>query len=226
MTHGSSRENNAEAQELQNGPVGDTANSKETQEVSQPSSGPASVDESETVQEKPHRGTDPADEFADLPPIRQAAARRAKAAEGGMFDTTHTSSKEPASPTTKRQRIIRTLVVALAIAVGAFVLAMSGSGLLNVAVLSESGTADGSLVDVSLYSGDVTAQLTDSDPSNDPEPIEVHQIEVGQRTSFNVQGFGVHTVDADFVSDAPVAEPDPVTVSMFGIDLRSTVTMA
>lgn len=162
----------------------------------------------------------------DLPPLQQAAARRAEAAKGGMFDVTHTSDKQPAAPVSKRQKIIRVVVVAAALALGALVLATSGSGQLNVSVMSDSGAADGYDVDVALYSGDVTGVLTDDDPSNDPEPLETHRIPVGQRTTFNVQGFGEHTLDVTFAEDAPVGNPDPVTVSMFGIDMRSTVTTA
>ena len=162
----------------------------------------------------------------DLPPLQQAAARRAEAAKGGMFDVSHTSDKQPAAPVSKRQKIIRVVVVAAALALGALVLATSGSGQLNVSVMSDSGAADGYDVDVALYSGDVTGVLTDDDPSNDPEPLETHRIPVGQRTTFNVQGFGEHTLDVTFAEDAPVGNPDPVTVSMFGIDMRSTVTTA
>ena len=162
----------------------------------------------------------------DLPPLQQAAARRAEAAKGGMFDVSHTSDKQPAAPVSKRQKIIRVVVVAAALALGALVLATSGSGQLNVSVMSDSGAADGYDVDVALYSGGVTGGLSDDDPSNDPEPLETHRIPVGQRTTFNVQGFGEHTLDVTFAEDAPVGNPDPVTVSMFGIDMRSTVTTA
>ena len=177
------------------------------------------------TEEKNHQDGSTAEKPEEVSPIAAAAARRAKAAEGGMFDLSTTSTKEPAKPSTPRQRLVRGIAIAIALALAALILVTAGSGQLNVSVLSDSGAADGLSVDVALYKGDVSDVLSDGDPSNDPEPVEVNQIPVGQRTSFLVKDLGAHTLTVSFVGDdASVPDPEPQVVTMFGIDLRTTIT--
>lgn len=117
-------------------------------------------------------------------------------------------------------------LIAVAVVLAVLVFMFAGAGTLNVGVSSSSGVADDALVDVALYKGDVTAVLSDDDPSNDPEPLEVNRAEVGHRTSFNVKDLGEHTVQATLVDASEgAAKSIPVTVNMFGIDSFAEVVV-
>lgn len=186
--------------------------SEDAQDVAEVVEAPESREVEEAAEKEP-----------EVAPLHAAAARRAKAAEGGMFDTKPRPGSE-AKPVSKPQRIITTVLAAVAVAVLVYLLAGSGAGSLNVSVNSESGETNGYNVAVSLYEGDVSAELMDDDASNDPEPTEVHNIAVGMGTTYTVTGFGTHTVAVTYTDDVDVDDPDPIVFSMFGIDMRQVVT--
>ena len=100
------------------------------------------------------------------------------------------------------------------------------AGTINVGINSTNTDLNGKEVSVALYNGDVAGLLTDGDPSNDPEPAEVHKCTVGQRTTFNLHDFGSHTLMATLANeeDGP-ASCDPYVVTAWGLDMGTTLYM-
>ncbi len=105
------------------------------------------------------------------------------------------------------------------VCIGYFLVA-SLAGTLNLAVNTNNPDLKGRAVTVSIYSGDVSSQLSDNDPSNDPEPAETHNCTIGQRTTFNLHDFGSHTLWAQ-LSDGNKEDGtcQPYVVTAWGLDI-------
>lgn len=129
---------------------------------------------------------------------------------------------------TPMQIIKRGLAIAAGIVVCVLLIGSSLAGQLSVAVLSQSGTFTGEEAEVALYKDNVNALLMDDDPSNDPEPVAVKSIVIGQRAAFNMSTFGEHTLMLTLLDEGAASRVsiEPINVTMWGIDMRQTYEIA
>lgn len=129
---------------------------------------------------------------------------------------------------TPMQIIKRGLAIAAGIVVCVLLIGSSLAGQLSVAVLSQSGTFTGEEAEVALYKDNVNALLTDDDPLNDPEPVAVKSIVIGQRAAFNMSTFGEHTLMLTLLDEGAASRVsiEPINVTMWGIDMRQTYEIA
>lgn len=133
------------------------------------------------------------------------------------------SSSHEKEPFALRARRGAIMVGILAICVA--IVALSGTGSVNLAIQSAGGATSGTEAIVSLYKGDVADELTDGDPANDPAPIDSRTITIDhQRANFNLRDFGAHTIAVTYADpNASYATPDPLVVSALWYDQRPTI---
>ena len=120
-----------------------------------------------------------------------------------------------------RRRAIMVGILAVCVAI----VALSGTGSVNLAVQSAGGATSGQEAIVSLYQGDVADELKDDDPANDPAPIDSRTITIDhQRANFNLREFGAHTIAVTYADpNASYATPDPLVISALWYDQRPTI---
>lgn len=136
--------------------------------------------------------------------------------------------KQAKQALTPKQRMTRIVAIVAGIAVCVFMVASSLAGSLNVSVMSSSGQFTDQPAHLAIYTGDVTGVLSDDDPYNDPDPVETKELVIGQRATFNVMHFGMQTLllTLDDPEQASKVHIQPMTVNMWGIDMRVTYSIA
>ncbi len=144
----------------------------------------------------------------------------------GIYDSSTDEKKtaKPKTPLSPKSLAFRAaLIVVLVIAV-AVIVVPALAGVLNVNVIASDESMQDARVSVAIYKGDVTAELLDDASSNDPEPMMVKTVSIGQRAVFDMADFGGYTVVAT-LEDAPEGwvDPEPIVVSMMGFDQRITI---
>lgn len=112
--------------------------------------------------------------------------------------------------------------IVLLVFLGYFLL-QSLAGNLNVGIEANDESLEGQPVIVNIYNGDVANLLTDSDPSNDPEPADTHTTTIGQRCTFYLHDFGSHTLWAQLEDESVQATCEPHVAVAWGLDFNTTL---
>lgn len=113
--------------------------------------------------------------------------------------------------------------IVLLVFLGYFLL-QSLAGNLNVGIESDDQSLEGRSVAVYIYNGDVADLLTDNDPSNDPEPADMHTTTIGQRCTFYLHDFGSHTLWGELTDgDTSQATCEPHVAVAWGLDFNTTL---
>ncbi len=156
---------------------------------------------------------------------RAEQARRVEMRSGVKKPQTQVSLKDVIGKQSLKDLVLRAVIIVVVLATIGYFLVTSLCGTLNVGITSSNADLKGRAVAVYIYEGDVSAALSDNDPSNDPEPNEKHNCTIGQRTTFNLHNMGAHTLWAE-LSDGNTsdAKASPYVVTAWGLDIGTQIS--
>lgn len=154
---------------------------------------------------------------------RAEARKRAEVKSGVKKPETPDDIKTMLSKQSIKTILLKLVIgIVLLVFLGYFLL-QSLAGNLNVGIEANDESLEGQPVIVNIYNGDVADLLTDSDPSNDPEPADTHTTTIGQRCTFYLHDFGSHTLWAQLEDESVQATCEPHVAVAWGLDFNTTL---